>query len=54
MKHCKDCEYFKIKYEPNGHYDSGQAVCKKHDMVVDYISKRTLNNLTCVEEEGAE
>ena len=47
---CKDCEHFEIGYPPMMPYDSGLAVCKKHNLVCDYTSNRKLNSLTCVEE----
>lgn len=47
---CKDCEHFEIGYPPMMPYDSGLAVCKKHNLVCDYTSNRKLNRLTCVEE----
>lgn len=47
---CTDCEHFEIGYPPMMPYDSGLAVCKKHNLVCDYTSKRKLNSLTCVEE----
>ena len=50
MKRCEECEYFKVLFPPMGHYDAGQAVCKKHDLIVDYLSKNKLRKLTCVEE----
>ena len=50
MKHCKDCEYFKVICQPMGHYEAGQAECKKHNMIVDFLSTQKLNRLICVEE----
>lgn len=47
---CTECEYFKVLFPPMGKYDSGQAKCKKHDLVVDFFSKQKLNKLTCIEE----
>lgn len=47
---CIECENFKILCQPMGKYDSGQAKCKKHDLVVDFFSKQKLNKLTCIEE----
>lgn len=55
---CKNCSYFKIKYGPylgKGEiYDTGLAVCEKHDLVIDWLSKRQLNRLKCVEKEQHE
>lgn len=56
-KLCKDCKYFKILYQPIkafglGYYDSGLAVCKKHNLEVDFLSKGKLNKLNCVEDES--
>lgn len=50
MKRCKECEYFKVLYPPMGHYEVGRAVCKKHNLTVDYFSKQKLGKLTCIEE----
>ena len=50
-KKCSGCPHFKITCKPIMHYDSGQAVCSKHNLVFEYTSHRQLNNLTCVEEE---
>lgn len=51
---CADCEYFRILYEPiktgKDIWDSGLAECKKHDLVVDFTSRRKINALMCVEE----
>lgn len=49
MKYCKDCEHFKITEEPDG-WNWGRAVCQKHDLVVDFRSRRKINRLTCVED----
>lgn len=51
MNKCIDCEHFKIDFPPIKNFDSGQARCEKYDLVVDYMSKRTLNNLECVEDD---
>ena len=52
---CRDCEHFKVLYEPirtkGGYYDLGKAECKKHDMVVDFMNYGKLNKLECVEEQ---
>ena len=50
-KKCSGCPHFKITCKPIKHYDSGQAVCSKNNLVFEYTSHRQLNNLTCVEEE---
>ena len=50
---CKDCEHFKIEYEPYRSggmlLDFGLARCMKHNLVVDFASHRKLNKLECVE-----
>ena len=51
---CKDCQYFNVICQPMGHYESGQARCLKHDLVVDFFSTQKLNKLTCVEEDENE
>ena len=52
---CRDCEHFKVLYEPMrtgmGYTELGQAHCDKHDMVVDFMSYGKLNKLECVEEQ---
>ena len=51
---CKDCEYFRVMYEPlrddNGYMDLGRAECKKHNLIVDFLTHRKLNRLDCIEE----
>lgn len=51
MIKCTECEHFEILYPPIEHYDSGMAKCKKHNLTVDWISRRTLNRLVCVEDK---
>ncbi|MBQ1778899.1 MAG: hypothetical protein IIZ93_12145 [Acidaminococcaceae bacterium] len=52
---CVGCPHFKILYDPIGKapeiWDFGKAKCVKHDLYVDFASKRKLNKLTCWEEE---
>ena len=52
---CVDCPHFKILYDPIGKgteiWDYGKAKCKKHDLYVDFPSKRKLNKLECWEEQ---
>lgn len=48
---CKECEHFKILYEPIKHFDRGRAVCEKNDLIKDFMSHRELDRLKCVEEE---
>jgi hypothetical protein len=53
---CVDCPHFKILYapigkEPDNIWDFGRAKCEKHDLCVDFASKRKLNKLKCWEEE---
>lgn len=52
---CMECPYFEIEMEPlrsaNGIcWDTGQAVCKKYDLVVDFYNHGKLKRLTCIEE----
>lgn len=52
---CCDCSFFKIQYDPigkinTGLWDFGRARCEKHDLIVDFASKRKLKELVCVEE----
>lgn len=51
---CKDCEHFHIDSEPMMPFEMGRASCDKHDLIVDYLNKRKLNRLTCVEEQEDE
>lgn len=46
---CKDCEHFHICYEPIKGSDTGMAECRKHDLVVDFLSHKKLERLECVE-----
>ena len=56
---CVDCEHFKIMCDPirgnikgvPGFWDFGHAKCMKHNLVVDFASRKKLNKLQCVEEE---
>lgn len=48
---CKECEFFKIAYQPMMPFDTGLAVCKKHNLECDFSSQRKLNRLVCVEEQ---
>lgn len=47
---CTECEHFRVICQPVEKYEAGMAECKKHDLVVDFLSKQKLNNLVCVEE----
>lgn len=47
---CKDCPHFKIDYEPIRGFEFGRASCSKHNLVVDFMSRRKLKRLTCIEE----
>lgn len=49
---CIECEHFQIVCQPMGKYDAGMAKCKKHDLVVDFMSKQKLNKLVCIEQTG--
>ena len=44
---CKDCEHFKIVYQPMMPWDTGLAVCEKYNLKCDFSSQRKLNRLTC-------
>lgn len=52
---CKDCEHFKIEYEPYKSggvcWDTGLARCMKHDLVTDFITHKKFEKLECVEDE---
>lgn len=54
MNKCINCEHFKIICVPMEKYEPGEAVCMKHNLTVDWFTRRTLNRLTCVEENGIE
>lgn len=51
---CKDCEYFKVAYNPMMPYDMGLAVCEKYNLECDFSSERKLNRLTCIEKMSEE
>lgn len=50
---CKDCEYFKILYEPQiiggQMMDWGKAICKKHNLETDFITHHKFKKLSCIE-----
>ena len=46
---CKDCEHFHICYEPAKGVDTGLAECRKHGLVVDFLTHKKLERLECVE-----
>ena len=48
---CKDCQHFKIAYEPMMPFDMGLAVCVKHNLEVDFANRRKINKLMCIEKE---
>lgn len=52
---CKNCEHFKIEYEPYKSggvcWDTGLARCMKHDLVTDFITHKKFETLECVEDE---
>lgn len=45
---CKECPHFKITAEPWPKVDFGQAYCEKFDMVAQFLDRRKLNKLECV------
>ena len=51
---CMECPHFHIMYGPirveRCTCDTGLAKCEKYDLVVDFLSERKLNRLTCVDE----
>ena len=47
---CVECPDFKILYNPIKGWDPGRAHCQKHDLIKDFMSKRELSRLVCVEE----
>jgi hypothetical protein len=58
MKKCKYCEHFRIDYEPyryiGAHTEPGQASCSKHNLVVNFVTKKKIETLSCVEKEVTE
>lgn len=51
---CYECPHFRVQTEPAPPYDFGHAVCEKHNLITDFLSKRKLKWLRCVEGEGGE
>ena len=53
---CKDCEYFKINYQPLGRgkdmLDWGRASCRKYNLVTDFRTERKFKTLNCIEEQN--
>ena len=51
---CVDCPQFWIAYNPlkvgRDVYDSGLAICGKHNLEVEFTSRKKLNTLDCVED----
>ena len=52
MKLCKDCEYFHIRCEYKNPYEWGEAVCKKHNLITDFRSKKKFETLSCIEDDA--
>lgn len=56
--HCKDCQYFKILYEPirttGALWDLGRAKCEKHNLITDFANHGKFERLECVEMRGKE
>lgn len=50
MKLCKDCEHFRIDYEPVRGIDFGRASCKKHNLVTAFSDRRKFKTLGCIED----
>ena len=52
---CKDCEYFRIAYEPLGKgknkMDWGRAECTKHNLITDFRNHGKFERLKCIEGE---
>ena len=46
---CMECPHFRIEYDPWKGVDFGKALCKKHDLMCDYVSNQQLKRLECVE-----
>ena len=46
---CVDCPHFKIRQKPLKGVDFGLAVCEKHNLQCDYVSKQQLRRLECVD-----
>lgn len=55
---CKNCEYFKILYEPQiiggQMMDWGKAICKKHNLETDFITHHKFKKLSCIENNEGE
>ena len=53
---CMNCPDFHVRQEPfkaGGEcWDTGLAECIKHNLVVDFVTRRQLDRLECVEEDG--
>ena len=47
---CIECEHFKIISKPIEGFHEGQAVCRKNNLIVEFLNHRTLNRLKCVDE----
>ena len=51
---CKECPHFEIQAEPEMPWHMGLAVCKKHNLITDFLDRRKFNRLKCVEAEEGE
>ena len=52
MKLCKDCPHFQITAEYRNKYEWGEAICKKHNLITEFRTKKKFETLECVEKEG--
>lgn len=49
LKKCAECSHFLIWYEAMMPWDTGKAVCDKHNLVVDFVSRQQINKLECID-----
>lgn len=50
---CEKCKHFRVIYEPIKHFDSGRAVCDKHNLIKDFMTHKELKRLECMEDAVA-
>ena len=55
---CINCEHFRISSEPvktpRAVWELGQAVCRKHRLVTEFLNHGKLKKLECIERGGAD
>lgn len=48
---CKNCDYFHVVQEPWKDMDFGMARCDRYDLIVEFLSYKKFEWLSCVDDE---